>query len=304
MPASAPGDCAAGSGPRPAPVVLVVDDDQAFCASLVDILEAKGYRAAAAGSCRQAYAEIERTTPDAAVVDVRLPDGTGLDVLAHAREKSPDTGVIILTGHATLDTAVRALNLGAAGYLEKPYAIDRLFLLLERTIDRRGPGRQSPGQALLASSPMPTVAFDVETAELVATNAAADRLFETIRSGTPASLRSLFSDGGIDAFVDHLADLKARGRAQTDVLIDVPSGGSRWYEVNSVRRDDSPGTALAVVFDVTERRQAEGDSRRARQYFEAIVDNMPGALVIIDSRYVIQRANPAFAAFFRASPAA
>jgi len=109
--------------------ILIVDDERNILSSLGGALGRQGYTvdtaatlAAARGKLREAY--------DAVLLDVRLPDGSGVDLLAEVREQAPDTVVVMMSGHATIDEAVRSTRLGAYDFLEKPVSLERLIVIL------------------------------------------------------------------------------------------------------------------------------------------------------------------------------
>ncbi len=152
-----------GTPPLPPPTILIIDDESAFADTLADILGTRGYHTLTASTGGEGTQAARRAPVDLAIVDMKLPDISGVEVLARIRGHSPRTEVIILTGHASLDTAVHCLNLGAFGYLEKPYDIDRLFLLIERALAKRtrkrATGRLASLARLLDGSPVPAFAY-------------------------------------------------------------------------------------------------------------------------------------------------
>src|SRR5437762_7040369 len=79
--------------------VLIVDDDRATSAGMADVVEEWGYEAEAADTVKAGWASVSKLVPDVAIVDLKLPDGTGLDLLHRVKETYPDVSVIILTGH-------------------------------------------------------------------------------------------------------------------------------------------------------------------------------------------------------------
>jgi signal transduction histidine kinase len=113
--------------------VLCVDDNAAFVDNLREILEDAGLAVRQAGSCAQAV-ERARAGFDVALVDVRLPDGEGTALAPRLRELAPDAQVILLTGFATLESAVAAVRAGAWAYLLKPCATPDLLLAVEQAI--------------------------------------------------------------------------------------------------------------------------------------------------------------------------
>jgi PAS domain S-box-containing protein len=115
--------------------ILIVDDDAGHCANLVDILELEGYAAVAAGSVARALELAEQQWFPVALLDLRLPDGSGTDLLAALKRRQPDCHAIIITAHADLDSAVAALEEGAYTYLRKPFRPDELLGLLRRIFE-------------------------------------------------------------------------------------------------------------------------------------------------------------------------
>jgi two-component system, response regulator RegA len=100
--------------------LLVVDDDAPFRQRLSVLLARKGFAVTSVGSLQEARVEAARLKPAHAVVDMRLEDGNGLDLVAELRAMSPDVRVVMLTGYGNLATAVAAVKAGAIDYLAKP----------------------------------------------------------------------------------------------------------------------------------------------------------------------------------------
>ncbi len=113
------------------PHVLIVDDDLNTREALVEITAAEGFTTAVAGNIRDAQIQIGRRRPDVVLIDLKLPDGNGLDLFSDIESRST-TEIVLITGHASLETAVDALRLGAADYLTKPINFRRLKALLSR----------------------------------------------------------------------------------------------------------------------------------------------------------------------------
>jgi two-component system response regulator RegA len=111
--------------------LLIVDDDRAFLTRLVRAMEARGYVVSAAESVAEGLAAIAREAPAFAVIDMRLADGNGLDVLKQLGEVRPDARGIILTGYGNIATAVSAVKLGAYDYIAKPADADEIDAALQ-----------------------------------------------------------------------------------------------------------------------------------------------------------------------------
>ncbi len=104
----------------PAQPLLLVDDDAPFRQRLQMMLNRRGFAVTAVGSVAEARIEAARVRPSHAVVDMRLEDGNGLDLVAELRAMVPDVRIVMLTGYGNLATAVAAVKAGAVDYLAKP----------------------------------------------------------------------------------------------------------------------------------------------------------------------------------------
>jgi len=117
--------------------LLLVDDDRRLLESMVGWLRDQGYAVDAAAGRAEAVAKIDANPYDLAMVDLRLGDGDGFDVLAHTRQARPETTVILLTGYGTVDTGVEALRAGAFDLLTKPLIDEELEMAIERALSQR-----------------------------------------------------------------------------------------------------------------------------------------------------------------------
>jgi PAS domain S-box-containing protein len=106
--------------------ILIIDDEETLCYFLKESLEEKGYQALAAHTAAAGLEQLTTHGADLVLLDLKLPDGEGLDVLSEIRKADAELPVIVLTGHAAVETAVRAMKLGAYDYLEKPVNLAQL----------------------------------------------------------------------------------------------------------------------------------------------------------------------------------
>ena len=106
--------------------LLIVDDDKLFLQRIARAMEQRGYVVEVAESVAEGITKVEAQPPAYAVVDLRLGDGNGLDIIAVIRQHRPDCRAIILTGYGNIATAVMAVKLGAVDYLAKPADADDL----------------------------------------------------------------------------------------------------------------------------------------------------------------------------------
>ncbi|MBA5778769.1 ActR/PrrA/RegA family redox response regulator transcription factor [Stappia sp. F7233] len=127
--------------------LLIVDDDHAFQQRLARAMEKRGFETDTAGSVREAIEKVRSAPPAYAVVDMRLEDGSGLDVIEALRERRPDAKAIILTGYGNIATAVTAVKLGAIDYLAKPADADDIYAALTRDGGERAPLPENPMSA-------------------------------------------------------------------------------------------------------------------------------------------------------------
>ena len=114
--------------------VLIVDDEPDIRFAVRDFLETSGYHVVEAGSRGAALTAFRDTRPDALIVDYQLPDGTALDLLPLIHQLDASTPIIVLTAHASIDLAVRAIKEGAEQFLTKPVELPALALILERLL--------------------------------------------------------------------------------------------------------------------------------------------------------------------------
>lgn len=114
--------------------ILVIDDEPAICEVLSGILEDEEYEVVTAGDGIQGLRIMEQEDIDLVILDVWLPGMGGMDVLREIREKNPGIEVIIISGHGSIDMAVRALKLGAFDFLEKPLSLDRVTTLVRNAL--------------------------------------------------------------------------------------------------------------------------------------------------------------------------
>jgi two-component system, NtrC family, nitrogen regulation response regulator NtrX len=114
--------------------ILIVDDERSIRQAIAAILGDEGYSVRHAAEGQAAIAEIEARAPAAVLLDIWLEGSKldGLEVLDHIKQTRPEVPVIVISGHGTIETAVKAIKKGAYDFLEKPFNADRLLLLIER----------------------------------------------------------------------------------------------------------------------------------------------------------------------------
>jgi two-component system, response regulator RegA len=127
--------------------LIVVDDDKAFLQRLARAMEQRGFEVRSGHSVAEGLALVREKPPAFAVVDMRLEDGNGIDVIAELAKLRPDARSIVLTGYGNIATAVRAVKLGAVDYLAKPADADEVTDALLAPSDERAPPPENPMSA-------------------------------------------------------------------------------------------------------------------------------------------------------------
>ncbi len=127
--------------------LLIVDDDKAFLMRLARAMESRGYAVRTAETVAEGLTAIEESAPAFAVIDMRLADGNGLDVITKLKERRPDARGIILTGYGNIATAVTAVKLGAFDYLAKPADADEVHAALMAQSSGRAEPPENPMSA-------------------------------------------------------------------------------------------------------------------------------------------------------------
>ena len=127
--------------------LLIVDDDKSFLQRLARAMESRGFEVMTAEAVAEGLQHVERAAPAFAVVDMRLGDGSGLDVISALKERRPDARAIILTGYGNIATAVNAIKIGAIDYLAKPADADDVVAALLALEGRKAEPPEHPMSA-------------------------------------------------------------------------------------------------------------------------------------------------------------
>ena len=123
--------------PAVADMIVVIDDDYAMRLSCSKILSKMGLRVAAFDNGARGLEGVADLKPGVVVVDLKMPGISGLEVIARVHEIDPQIILVVITGYATIDTAVEAMKSGAYDFLPKPFSPDELRMIINRGLDRR-----------------------------------------------------------------------------------------------------------------------------------------------------------------------
>ncbi|MFQ5576025.1 MAG: PAS domain S-box protein [Anaerolineae bacterium] len=117
--------------------ILIVDDDDGICRTLSLVLNKKGYQTETAASGEEALAKASRTPFNLAILDIKLPDTKGVELIAPLQRLQPDIIIIMATAHASVETAIQALNDGASAYITKPLNLDQTLAILKNALEKQ-----------------------------------------------------------------------------------------------------------------------------------------------------------------------
>ncbi len=117
--------------------ILVVDDEEIMRSFLQDVLAGEGYQVDVAPTGEEAVNKASRKKYDLVITDIKMPGIDGMGVLSQVKELSPTTEVVVMTGYASLESAVESMKKGAADYITKPFNIDQIRIVVAKTLERR-----------------------------------------------------------------------------------------------------------------------------------------------------------------------
>jgi DNA-binding NtrC family response regulator len=159
--------------------ILVIDDESSITGALQVILEEQGYEVQTAASMSEAARLLGGRSFDLVFTDLRLPDTNGMEVLNSIKAENPDTEVILMTAHGSLDIAISAIKQGAYYYVEKPFTPDEIVMLTERALQFAGIKQEN---RVLKS----TLAGEKEVYGMIGRSAQMRQIYETIRATAPS----------------------------------------------------------------------------------------------------------------------
>src|SRR6266581_9269738 len=165
----------------PSEHILIVDDEPAIQTTLRGVLEDEGYRVTAVGSGADALRVVADESPDLTFLDIWMERMDGLETLAEIKRTRPDAIVVMISGHGTIETAVKATRLGAYDFVEKPLSLEKILVTVNRALEHARLEREN---ASLRAS------LD-QRAEIIGESAAIRALREQITTAAPTTGRVL-----------------------------------------------------------------------------------------------------------------
>lgn len=284
--------------------ILVVDDNTELCANIQDILEASGYTVESAFNGKDAVDLCKKNGYDIALVDIKLPDIQGPEVVEKIVKLSPSTDIIYITGHASLEDAIEAVRQEhVASYETKPLDMDRLQAILKQILMRK-----RTEEALRASEEMyRTIA---ETIPDAITITDLEGRITYVSKQTLKMHRTERADDllGRSAF-EHIAP-EDHEKAMMNLQRTMKEGIVRDVEYTLMRKDGTsfpgelnaavikdafrkPTAFIAITRDITERKQVEEQTKQLQEYLQLQVVRMPIGLIVWDIEFRVTSWNPA-----------
>ena len=166
--------------------ILVIDDEPGIRSTVRDILEDEGHSVLVAGDAVVGLEEMDAHRPDLAVLDIWLPRMGGLDALAEMKKRRPEMEILVVSGHGTIDMAVRALKLGAFDFIEKPLSMDRLLTAARNALEIGELRRENRDLKRAASS-------SIDAEPLIGSSPAMAEVRALIEQAAPSDARILIT---------------------------------------------------------------------------------------------------------------
>ena len=253
--------------------ILIVDDDLKVRKTLSDILSIKGYEPVTAATGVEATACVKESTPAFVVVliDLKLDDMSGLEVMKEIKKHSPDTECIVLTGYASQETAIEAVNIGAYGYVQKPYDVDQLLLTIRRASEKRDAGLALRESEEKYRSLTETAADAIFTLDTEGKFTYLNPEFESVTGyAVEDFIGRSFIDILVPEYIESTVERFKRGLSgkTTDfyeVEVKHKDGGKIPLELNVTTLLDYEGASkgrIGIARDITERKQAETEKKK------------------------------------------
>ncbi len=298
-------------------IILIVEDDESLNALYCESLASKGYRTDRAFSAREAAGKIESHSYDLALIDIRLPDTSGLEVLKQLKRKSEDTVAIMLSGHATIELILEAISFGAFDFLVKPMQLAKLMLTVDNGLEQREISlqnqkliselkiakrnleagirertkqikmREQKFRSLYDNAPDVYYTVDIR-GRIIDCNKMATQFFGVTKKELKSRhLLDLYTSDNFDLISNMVPTLDGKGGSirHQEVSVKKADGTIACVEINSnILRDDNRKVigALTIQRDITDRKRAEEQLRESEERFRTIFQTAEVALVELE----------------------
>jgi PAS domain S-box-containing protein len=273
------------------PHILIVDDDPSLLITMSDILKVKGFEPITAQTGKMAVAHLENYNFSLALVDLHLEDMSGLDVVRVIKVRSPETECVLLTGQASQNSAIEALQMGVYGYFQKPFDMEQVLLSIQRVVEKHAIAaalRESEDRyrTLVESSP-DSICIHCE-GKVVYVNHAALELFHASRLedmiGMPI-IQFVHPDHRDNvtnrSWLDYENHLQTHSLEEKFITLDGQPIDVEVIGTPTVH-EGKPATQT-IIRDITQRKQAEKALRTSEEHYRAVTQTASDAIISADS---------------------
>lgn len=253
--------------------ILVIDDDAGVCETLADIFKDRGYRVTTVGMANEAIDMVKKLSFNVALIDIKLPDMDGTDLLREFKRKHPEMMCVIITGYSSLQNAIKALEEGASGYFVKPLVMEDVLLKVEEAVEKQSLERELKEshhfiQKITDSIPDVIYIYDLLKEKNVYASKNISNVLgytsEEFKSMGDTVLGKLIHPDDLGQFMEYLEKLK---KVKDDKVYEyeyrMKHKDGRWIWIQNrdmIFSRDSKGIPLQTVgtaADITERKKAE-----------------------------------------------
>lgn len=169
------------------PHILIIEDDTSFCVMLLNFLEKQGFDVTTAFKASEARNKLKETVFDLVLCDLRLPDGGGLQLLSEIKSHFQDTQVVLMTGYAEVDSAVRAIKKGAYDYISKPFTPDEMLMVINGAL------KSTEKIAILEEGQKPSEKLKSDSRKIIVKAAVSKKLQEHVQLVAPTTMSVLIT---------------------------------------------------------------------------------------------------------------
>lgn len=307
--------------------ILIVDDEPRMCDSLKALLNGPGSEILTVNSGSEALSYLKRFVFDVVLLDVVLPDINGYEIMNVIKNQCSDTLVIIMTGQASVDSAVKSLKNGAYDYIRKPYEPEEMIVRVENAINQRKleRSRRQTEESLrenekkyrtLFETMAQGVVYQDSRGKIISANPSAERILGLTRdqmkgrTSMDPRWKAIHEDGSDFLGETHPAMVALKtGEEVKDTIMGIFNAVERdyrWISVNAVPQfenaKEKPKEVYTTFDDVTDAKKAEEELYREKEKFRVLVEESPFGVCVIAEEGQYKYINPKFIEIFGYTP--
>jgi PAS domain S-box-containing protein len=288
--------------------LLIIDDDPGIRETLAEVFRRRGYKASTAATGQEAMDKASKEVFHAALVDLRLPDMDGTELLGEFKKTHPDMVCCVITGHASCRNAIKALKDGASGYFQKPLVIEEVVHGVEKALEKKRLERdlkvsEERYRGLVETSPDAIISVN-EKGEIIQWNLAASRVFGYSKEeamGRPLDILiperyreryrqgfRRFQETGEVMVMDRPVEVEALGKDGSTIPVELTI---------SVLKENGSYVFTGIIRDITQRKRAEEALKESESKFRDLAErSLVGVYLIQDGKF--RYVNPKLAEIF------